>query len=71
MSAAQFKVTGMHCPSCSMLITMALEELPGVESAKVDLATETASVTFDPAQIDPSTIAQAIVKSGYSAELAA
>ena len=32
----QFVTTGMHCPSCSMLIQMDLSELDGVQAVTVD-----------------------------------
>lgn len=67
---ANFKTTGMHCSSCSMLVTMNLEDLAGVESVKCDFATGNTSVTFDPAQVTVEEIRQNIVDSGYQAEIA-
>ena len=66
-----FNATGMHCPSCSMLITMDLEDLDGVEAVKCDHATGKTVVTFDETKIDPTRIRQAIVDAGYGAELVA
>jgi len=64
-----FKASGMHCSSCSMLITMNLEDLDGVESVDCNHATGDTRVTFDEGVIDATTIRQAIVEAGYSAEL--
>jgi len=64
-----FKASGMHCSSCSMLITMNLEDLDGVSSVDCNHATGATSVTFDEGVIDAGTIRQAIVEAGYQAEL--
>lgn len=34
MNTISIKTTGMHCPSCSMLIEMDVGELPGVEAVR-------------------------------------
>lgn len=60
-------VTGMHCPSCSILIDESLEEIPGVVSSSTDLRRETTTVEYDPAQTSLTTIADEIGKLGYSA----
>jgi copper chaperone CopZ len=69
MSTATFNVTGMHCSSCSMLITMNLEELPGVASVDCDHATGKTLVAFDESQTDVATLRTTITEAGYSAEL--
>jgi copper chaperone len=59
-------VTGMHCPSCSILIDETLEELPGVVSSSTDLRRETTTVEYDPAQTDLTAIADGITALGYA-----
>ena len=71
METSTFKTSGMHCPSCSMLIEMTLTEMPGVVSAKADQARGTTVVTYDPSVLDTTAIASAIRGAGYDAELAA
>ena len=44
-----FPVTGMTCASCVRRIEKALNRVEGVTEASVNLATEKASVVFDPA----------------------
>jgi len=66
----QFATTGMHCPSCSMLIQMDVSDLAGVTAVSSDHRTATTEVTFDDAIIGPDEIISAIVKAGYAAELA-
>ena len=59
-------VTGMHCPSCSILIDETLEELPGVVSSSTDLRRETTTVEYDPAQTNLTAIADEIAALGYA-----
>jgi len=60
------QITGMTCAACSARIEKGLSRMEGVVSASVNLATETAAVTY----IDPATpegIIQKIEKLGYGA----
>lgn len=41
------KIEGMHCAACVANITDALEEVPGVTGAKVDLEGGSAEVTAE------------------------
>ncbi len=63
--AIQFSVTGMTCASCARRVEHALQKLPGVSSAQVNLANEQAAVQFDPAQVSPDQVQAAIEKAGY------
>jgi P-type Cu+ transporter len=60
-------VTGMTCASCVMSVESALSAVPGVEAADVNLATERASVRFDPAKSDMSALVRAVERAGYGA----
>jgi P-type Cu+ transporter len=44
-------VQGMSCASCVAHVERALKELPGVSDVVVNLATNKASLTYDPAQV--------------------
>ena len=44
MPVTKYNVTGMDCASCASIIKRKLSKLPGVVSAEVNLATETAQV---------------------------
>lgn len=57
------RVTGMTCASCVATIERALVATPGVTSAKVNLATETALVHG--AGLDRAVLVAAVEKSGY------
>ncbi|MGB4442560.1 MAG: heavy-metal-associated domain-containing protein [Coriobacteriia bacterium] len=65
----QFITTGMHCPSCSMLVQMDVADLEGVTSVTSDHRTAMTEVTYDDDVTGPDDIIGAIVKAGYGAEL--
>lgn len=66
----RFATTGMHCPSCSMLIQMDVSDLPGVSAVSADHRTGMTDVTFDESTVSSDEIVDAIAKAGYGAELA-
>jgi Cu+-exporting ATPase len=59
---------GMTCASCAARIERTLNKVDGVE-ATVNFATETASVSFDPARVAPDELAAAVERIGYHASL--
>ena len=61
----EFAVAGMTCASCVARVERALRALPGVESAIVNLATERATVTYDPSVVTPAALAEAVHARGY------
>lgn len=62
---AELKVTGMVCAACTSAIEKSLRSLDGVSAAKVNLATEIASVTYDPGKLKLSDLEKAIRDAGY------
>lgn len=64
-SRIQLQVSGMHCASCAGLIAKALTNAEGITAASVNLASEKATVDFDPTRIDPASIKRIIEKAGY------
>jgi P-type Cu+ transporter len=58
-------IAGMTCASCVSRIERFLNRADGVADAAVNLATERATVHFDPARIDRSGIVAAIEAAGY------
>ncbi len=66
-----FDVEGMTCASCVRRVERSLSRVPGVSEASVNFATEQASVSFDPAQVDISALTAAVEKAGYAASLPA
>src|SRR4051812_25402094 len=58
-------VGGMTCASCVARVERAINKVPGVDGATVNLATEKATVSYDPAQSPIGTILGAIEDAGY------
>jgi len=65
----RLRTTGMHCQSCSMLVQMNVEDLPGVESVTSDFRTGVTEVAYDPDQLAVDNIVDTIVAAGYGAEV--
>ncbi len=65
MTKTNIKITGMHCASCTKIISRALEREPGVKSAVVNFSTEKAAVKFDPKLISEEKLLNSIKKKGY------
>ncbi len=58
-------VRGMHCAACVGKVERALRSVPGVQEASVNLATERATVGYDPAAADFSALKAAVAAAGY------
>ena len=58
-------VRGMHCAACVGKVERALTDVPGVETASVNLATERATVAFDPARTAVPALQAAVAAAGY------
>ncbi|MEJ6712483.1 MAG: heavy metal translocating P-type ATPase [Rhodobacterales bacterium] len=64
------QIEGMTCASCVGRVERALKAAPGVSDASVNLATESAHVSFASGQIDAAALIDAVAKAGYVARLA-
>ncbi len=62
----KLKVGGMSCAACAATVERVLNRQPGVASAHVNLATESASVSFDPSRINREGLIRMIESTGYS-----
>jgi Cu+-exporting ATPase len=62
----EVKIGGMHCAACSARIERVVGKLDGVDAARVNLATESGSVTFDPGKLSEEDIFTAINNLGFS-----
>ncbi|MEN9934796.1 MAG: hypothetical protein RLZZ387_1375 [Chloroflexota bacterium] len=58
-------ITGMTCASCVRRVEKALQKVPGVAAASVNLATEQATVSYEPAQASVTQIQAAVEGAGY------
>jgi Cu+-exporting ATPase len=62
---AVLPIEGMTCASCVRRVEKGLEKVPGVTAANVNLATERATVAYDPAVADLATLRTAVERAGY------
>jgi len=67
VSEVVFDITGMTCATCARTIEEALSGLDGLVSASVNLATERATVRYDPEMITIAGLKKAISDAGYQA----
>ena len=58
-------ILGMTCASCAASVERGLRRVEGVESARVNIATERALVTFDPTLVDAAQLIQKVRETGY------
>ena len=58
-------VQGMTCASCVGRVERGLTRMEGVETAVVNLATERATVTYDPATTSPQRLLDKVRDVGY------
>jgi Cu+-exporting ATPase len=61
-----FKVQGMHCASCAILINKNVGRLPGVQEVNANYGSERMSLTFDPEKTSIATIDGVLKKLGYT-----
>lgn len=65
-----FNISKMTCAGCAGRVEKAMQKVPGVLSATVNLALETASAHYIPGQTTPAIIAKASGDAGYPAKIA-
>ena len=63
----RLEIEGMTCAACVRRVEKALEKVDGVSEANVNLATERASVAYNPERVDPTAFTEAVRKAGYKA----
>ncbi len=63
-----FDLKGMTCASCAAGAEKALNELDGVEDAKVNFATESARVIYDPRRVNRDDFRATVESAGYRIE---
>lgn len=63
-------ISEMTCASCVGRVDRALAKVPGVLSVAVNLASETAAITFLEGTVTPTELARAATDAGYTAKVA-
>lgn len=69
MKKTTLSITGMHCASCSAVLTKALLKTQGVASANVNFSTAKATVEYDEKHVDEQKLVEAVVSKGYGARI--
>ena len=64
MKTISLKINGMHCKSCEMLITDAVQDIKGVKEVKVSPGA--AKVSFDESVTSEDAIKTTIAQEGYT-----
>ena len=67
-SSVRFRIGGMTCAACAGRLESALGHTPGVTSASVNLALESAEVRFDPAVTSRERLFNVVGETGFTAE---
>ena len=60
------KIEGMSCAACAKAIESVVKKLDGVELINVNIATDKASINYNPSKIKLSEIKRVIEKAGYN-----
>ena len=67
LKTVEFPVSGMSCASCVARIEKGLLKMKGIHDAKVNFASEKATVTFDPARVHLGDLVETVKDLGYTA----
>lgn len=68
MKETNLKIEGMHCAGCSTRLEKILNNLEGVETAKVSLEEKKATIKYDETKINIENIKEAIEDTGFKGE---
>ncbi len=68
MKETNLKIEGMHCAGCSTRLEKVLNNLEGVETAKVSLEEKKATIKYDETKINIESIKDAIEDAGFKGE---
>jgi Cu+-exporting ATPase len=67
LKKVELSITGMSCASCVAKIEKGLSKMSGIVDAKVNFATEKATITFDPSRVHMGDFVATISDLGYEA----
>jgi copper chaperone CopZ len=63
-----FRVEGMHCSNCPMIVESIEDDLPGIMQVSASYQKGQMVVEFDEARVSEEQIIAAVEKKGYHAE---
>jgi len=61
-------VSNMTCSSCGPTVRRALQQVPGVYKATIDVRGGTAKIYFDPVKTEVAALTQATTNAGYPSQ---
>ena len=68
MTTRSYRITGMHCASCGLLVDDTLEDIPGIASSTTDARSGSAVIDLEPgATVNHDVVLAAITGLGYEA----
>ena len=65
MKEVKLNIEGMRCTGCSTRLEKVLNNVDGVESAKVSLEEKKANIKYDETQVNESELKEAIEDAGF------
>ncbi len=68
MKEIKLKIEEMHCAGCSNRLEKILNNVDGVESAKVSLEEKSADIKYNEEEVELNTILQEIEDAGFKGE---
>lgn len=68
MKEIKLKIEGMHCAGCSNRLEKILNNIDGVESAKVSLKEKLADIKYNEEEVELNIILQEIEDAGFKGE---
>lgn len=68
MKEINLKIEGMHCTGCSTRLEKVLNNLEGIETAKVSLEEKKATIKYDETKINIESIKETIEDAGFKGE---
>ena len=68
MKEVDLKIEGMHCTGCSTRLEKVLNNIEGVETAKVSLEEKKATIKYNEEETNIENIKEAIEDAGFKGE---
>jgi copper chaperone CopZ len=68
MKEIKLKIEEMHCAGCSNRLEKILNNVDGIESAKVSLEEKSADIKYNEEEVELNTILQEIEDAGFKGE---
>lgn len=67
MKEVKLNIEGMHCTGCSIRLEKVLNNVDGVESAKVSLEEKKADIKYDETQVNEKELIEVVEDAGFKA----